>query len=187
MSGEEAYLARRRRWLAAVVLVVSRCGGSCWSAGAQSREKLVWRRKPFSSPCCRRGGKKEEEQCCSKRHRSSLFFIYIMYETTLFWRKRTISFKCGARTRQFPTYPSIIFVHFNCVLVNFGPRPHSWPRFSLWSLASDLCNLALNWSINFQFLQLGPCINSKQPLLFTRFFQIGPWFPFFTIKPLIGH
>jgi hypothetical protein len=45
---------------------------------------------------------------------------------------------------------------FNCIPANFGLRPYSWPRFSLWSLASDLCNWALNWLINFQFLQLGP-------------------------------
>jgi hypothetical protein len=29
---------------------------------------------------------------------------------------------------------------FNCIPANFGLRPYSWPRFSLWSLASDLCN-----------------------------------------------
>jgi hypothetical protein len=25
-----------------------------------------------------------------------------MYETASFWRKRAVSFKCGARTRQIP-------------------------------------------------------------------------------------
>jgi hypothetical protein len=48
---------------------------------------------------------------------------------------------------------------FNCIPAEFEPRPYIWPRFSLWSLASELCNWALNWSINFQFLQLGPWIN----------------------------
>jgi hypothetical protein len=28
-------------------------------------------------------------------------------------------------------------------------RPWSWPPFSLWSLVLNLCNLTLNWSINF--------------------------------------
>jgi hypothetical protein len=41
----------------------------------------------------------------------------------------------------------------------FGLRPHSWPCVSLRSLVSDLCNLTLNWSTNFQFLQFSPWFN----------------------------
>ena len=97
------------------------------------------------------------------------FFIYI-YETTSFWVKRAVSFKW----LNFKSVPQI------------GPRPSCWPPFSLWSLASDLCNCAPNWSINFQFLQLNPWNKSKQPPLSLRLLQIGPWFRIFTIKSLIG-
>jgi hypothetical protein len=54
-----------------------------------------------------------------------------MYETASFWRKRAVSFKCGAKTRQISNQPSIIFSFFNCIPVNFGLRPSCWPRFSL--------------------------------------------------------
>ena len=82
----------------------------------------------FSSfPLHVRGGKKKKgEQCRSKRHRSALLFFsffFLMYETKSFWIKRAVSFKRGARMRQVPTQPSIIFVYFNCILFNFGPCP----------------------------------------------------------------
>jgi hypothetical protein len=32
-----------------------------------------------------------------------------MYETASFWRKRAVSFECGARTHQIPNQPLIIF------------------------------------------------------------------------------
>jgi len=32
-----------------------------------------------------------------------------MHETASFWRKRAVSFKCGAKTRQISTQPSILF------------------------------------------------------------------------------
>jgi hypothetical protein len=41
---------------------------------------------------------------------------------------------------KFQLSPQSPFFFFNCIPANFGLRPYIWPRFSLWSLASDLCN-----------------------------------------------
>ena len=111
-----------------------------WSAivsgrwAESGRQKFKLKQPFFLLPRCMFGGKKKDEQCRSKRHRSALSFFsffFLMYETASFWRKRVVSFKCGARTRQISNHPSIIFFFFNCILVNFGLRPSCWPRFSL--------------------------------------------------------
>jgi hypothetical protein len=46
-----------------------------------------------------------------------------MYETALFWRKRAVSFECGARTRQIPNQPLIIFFPSIASLPNSNPVP----------------------------------------------------------------
>jgi hypothetical protein len=63
-----------------------------------------------------------------------------MYETASFWRKRAVSFECGAKTRQIPNQPLIIFFLFNCIPVNFGLRPSIYAPLSIWSLVSDSFN-----------------------------------------------
>jgi hypothetical protein len=88
-------------------------------------------------------GKEKGEQCRSKRHCSALFFF--KYETASFRIKHVVSFKKkGAKTRQFPNQPLIIFCLFQLHPFQFHSHPHFWPPFPLWSLVSDLCNLTLN-------------------------------------------
>ena len=126
-----------------------------WSCGAsvgarrERREGL----KMFSSLVATHSGGRRKMNSVVQNDTVLVFYIYIyIYETTSFWIKHAVSFKWA----KLQISPPSFLVHFNCIPAKFGPRPHSWPRFSLWSLASDLCNLALNWLINFQFLQLGP-------------------------------
>jgi hypothetical protein len=66
-----------------------------------------------------------------------------------FRTKRVVSFKYSANTSTFKSVLNLSFVHFNCIPANFNRHPYSWPPFPLSSLVSDLCNLTLNWSINF--------------------------------------
>ena len=104
-----------------------------WAPGERGK-KIQIKASFFFLPRCMFGGKKKDEQCRSKRHRSALFFFsffFCIYETASFWRKRAVSFKYGARTRQIPNQPLNHLFSFNCIPANFGLRPSCWPRFSL--------------------------------------------------------
>ena len=103
----------------------------------QKKEKKY---KLFLLPRCNVRGEEDSEQCRSKQHRSVSFFFFFMHETASFWTKRAVSLKQGANTRQTSNQPSIIFNSFQLYPCQFGPRPSCWPRFSLWSLASDFHN-----------------------------------------------
>jgi hypothetical protein len=46
-----------------------------------------------------------------------------MYETASFWRKRAVSFKCGARMRQIPNQPLIIFFFLQLHPCQFRSSP----------------------------------------------------------------
>jgi hypothetical protein len=75
---------------------------------------------------------------------------------------------------------------FNFTHEEFQFKPQISAHFSLWSLVLDLCNLTLNWLINFQFLQFDPWFVNSIPL-YTRLFKFDPWFWISSIKSLIGH
>ena len=122
-------------FLASARWVVGHCVRSVGSRRESGRQKNSNKSFPFSFfPAACSGGKKKDEQCRSKRHRSALSFFsffFLMYETASYWRKRAVSFKCGARTRQIPNQPLNHLFSFNCIPANFGLRPSCWPRFSL--------------------------------------------------------
>jgi hypothetical protein len=87
---------------------LARCGslGLGKACGRREGRSKIKEKQTFSFfPYCNVWGKKKEEQCRSKRHRSFFF----NYETASFWRKRAVSFKSGARTRQVSNQPLIIF------------------------------------------------------------------------------
>ena len=150
------------------------------------RERGTERLNKISSHAARSGGKKKGKQCHSKRHRLvSLFFFFFLNvwnDVVLEKTRRFIQMWRQKRANVQISLP-IIFVPFNCIPANFDPRPHSWPCFPRWSLASDLRNLALNWSINSQFLQLGPSINSKQLPYLCAFSKLVHGFGFSQLNP----
>ena len=92
----------------------------------------------------------------------ALFFLTV-HETAPFWTKRAISFK-RKRRQNMSEYKSVLNLWFvqsspqlqfwfkiNAIapLPKIQQRPYSWPPFSLWSFVLILCNLTLNWAINF--------------------------------------
>jgi hypothetical protein len=86
------------------------------------------------------GGKKKDEQCRSKRHRSFFFFFIKCMKRRRFGENAPFHLNVAPERANFQISPQSSFVHFNCIPAKISPRPYSWPRFSLWSLASDLCN-----------------------------------------------
>jgi len=105
----------------------------CPVGGLQAREwpaEIQIKAKLFSSSPLRDRGKKMNSVVQNDTVLLS-FFFFLMYETASFWRKRAVLFECGARTRQIPNQPLIIFFFFNYIPANFGLRPSCWPRFSL--------------------------------------------------------
>jgi hypothetical protein len=91
-----------------------------------------------------------------------------------------------------------LLILFNFTHEELQFKPQISVRFSLWSLVLDLCNLTLNWSINFQFLQFDPWFGQFQSLYlrafsnlvlgFGFFNQVPNWpskFNIYAIKPLI--
>ena len=127
-------------FLAGARWVVDHCVRSMGSRRERARPKLKKKASFPSSPLHVRG----EEERGTVSFKTTPFcsspFFFNIYETALFWRKRAVSFKYGARMRQCSHQPSIIFFVFNCIPAEFEPRPYIWPRFSLWSLASDSFN-----------------------------------------------
>jgi len=128
-----------------------------WARGERGPGKIQTK-APFSffPAAMFGGGEKKEEQCHSKRHRSALFFLIKCMKRRRFGENAPFHLNVAPARANFQISPQSSFVHFNCIPAKISSRPYSWPRVSLWSLASDLCNWALNWLINFQFLQLGP-------------------------------
>ena len=53
----------------------------------------------------------------------SLSFFFLKYETASFWRKRAVSFKCGARTRQCSDRPPNYFCSFQLRPCQFRSLP----------------------------------------------------------------
>ena len=106
--------------------------------------------KPSSSPifCTSRGRRKATVPFKTAPFWAFSLFFLTVYETTLFWTKRTVSFKWKAgRMCQSSHWSSIcdlfnrvLNCNFNCknqfnyIPVKFKQRPWSWPPFSLWSL-----------------------------------------------------
>jgi len=87
----------------------------CLVGGLQAREgPAKFKQKPLFSffPAAMFGGEEERGTVSFKTTPFCSFFFDKMHETTSFWRKRAVSFKCGARTRQFSNQPSIIFCSF---------------------------------------------------------------------------
>ena len=110
----------------------------CSVGGLQAREgpEKIQTKAPFSLlPRCNVWGGRRKRNSVVQNDTVLLLlffsFFFWMYETASFWRKRAVSFKCGARMRQIPNQPLIIFFSFNCIPANFGLRPSCWPRFSL--------------------------------------------------------
>ena len=122
-------------FLAGARWVVGHCVRSVGSRRERGAGKNFKKKAPFfpSSPLHVRGGRRKMNSVV-QNDTVLLFlflFLFLMYETASFWRKRAVSFECGARTRQIPKQPLIIFFFFNCIPANFGLRPSCWPRFSL--------------------------------------------------------
>jgi len=111
--------------------VVGHCVRSVGSR--REREEKFKQKQPFSFfPAAWSGGRRKRNSVVQNDTvLLFLFFFFWMYETASFWRKRAVSFKCGARTRQIPNQPLIIFFSFNCIPANFGLHPSCWPCFSL--------------------------------------------------------
>jgi hypothetical protein len=75
---------------------------------------------------------------------------------------------------------------FNCNFDfknQFNRRLWTSSYFSIWSLVSDLCNLTLNWSTNFQFLQFSPWFDQFQALYLRVFSSLVHGFRFLQLSP----
>ena len=82
-----------------------------WAPGERGPDEIQTK-APFSFfPAAMFGGE-EERGTVSFKTTPFCFFFFLMYETASFWRKRAVSFICGARTRQCSNQPSIIFCSF---------------------------------------------------------------------------
>jgi len=88
----------------------------CSVGGLQAREgPEKFKQKPLfpSSPLQCSGGRRKRNSVLQNDTVLLFFFFFDkMHETASFWRKRAVSFKCGASTRQFSNQPSIIFCSF---------------------------------------------------------------------------
>jgi hypothetical protein len=132
----------QRAWLA-------RCGSLGFLARhVVKREAAHVKKKnpPFCFlPLLHVHGRKKEEQCRSKRHRSDLllllFFFFFGMKRRRFRQNAPFHLSPARRQNASICKAALNYLlSFNCIPANFGLRPYSWPRFSLWSLASDLCN-----------------------------------------------
>ena len=117
----------------------------CPVGGLQAREwpaKIQIKATLFpSSPLRDRG--EEDEQCRSKRHRSALSFSFFFLECMKrrrFGENAPFHLNVAPKRAKFQISPQSSFCFFNCIPAEFEPRPDIWPRFSLWSLAFELCN-----------------------------------------------
>ena len=125
--------------------------------------------------CCKKR-KKGEEICRGWRWWQSRWLIRLL------WRSRLVDMEVdrpvvvvvgnkapNAFGRWPPNQPSICDLFLSTPLIGFKLlilfnftheelqfKPQISTHFSLWYLVLDLCNLTLNWSINFQFLQFDP-------------------------------
>ena len=113
--------------------------------------------------------------CTSRGRRKSAvlfkttpFWDFFFYEQCMkrrpFFTKHAISFKRKRRQKNMSEYKSVLNLWFvqsspqlqfwfknqcNCIPAKSKHRPWGWLPFSLWSLVLNLCNLTLNWAINF--------------------------------------
>jgi len=113
-----------------------------WAPGERGPGKIQTK-APFSFfPAAMFGGEKKEEQCPSKRHRSALFFFFLIkcMKRRRFGENAPFHLNVAPARANFQISPQSSFVHFNCIPAKISSCPYSWPRVSLWSLASDLCN-----------------------------------------------
>ena len=116
--------------------------GSCQRTRGESGTGCL---NKLSSHATRSGGRRRGNSAVQNGTvRSFFFFFFLCMKRRRFGENALFHLKMAPECAKFQISPQLSFVSFNCVPANFGPRLHSWPHFSLWSLASDLCNLALN-------------------------------------------
>jgi hypothetical protein len=76
-----------------------------------------------------------------------------------------------------------LLILFNFTHEELQFKPQILAHFPLWSLISELCNLTLNWSINFQFLQFDPWFDQFQSLYLRVFSNLILDFGFLQSSP----
>jgi hypothetical protein len=70
----------------------------------------------------------------------SFFFLIKCMKRRRFGENAPFHLNVAPARANFQISPQSFFVHFNCIPTKISPRPYSWPRVSLWSLASDFFN-----------------------------------------------
>jgi hypothetical protein len=142
-QGNAGRLASGRRWQGVLPLISHHQGlgfrDFCRARGSQELMKKE-EENCLPSPAAR-PGEGERRTVSLKTTLFCLFFFYMK-------RRRFIQntpFNLNvAPSNVFQISPQSSFAYFNRIPFNFRLRPYSWPRFSLQSLASDLCNWTLN-------------------------------------------
>jgi len=142
-------------------------------------------RKLSTFPCCTSGGRRKKNSVAQNDTVLPCFFLFL-HETTSFYTKRAVSFKCGASKFFFKSVLNY-FLFISIASLSISSPPSYLAAFStlvlgLWFMQFDpqLINKLLISSI-------WPLILLITAPIFTRLFQFGPWFRIFLIKSLIGH
>jgi hypothetical protein len=68
------------------------------------------------------------------------FFFFECMKRRRFGENAPFHLNVAPKRAKIQISPQSSFFVFNCIPAEFEPRPYIWPRFSLWSLASELCN-----------------------------------------------
>jgi len=112
-----------------------------WAQGERGTSKIK-QNFFFLLPRCMFGGKEERGTVPFKTKPFSpfCFFLIKCMKRRRFGENAPFHLNVAPERANFQISPQSSFVHFNYIPAKFSPRPYSWPRFSLRSLASDLCN-----------------------------------------------
>ena len=122
-----------------------------WSQGVErrvmAREERGGDKNPgFPLPYCACRGKKKGNSAVQNGTVWSLFFFFFFkcMKRRCFGENASFHSNVAPETSQCSHQSPNYFCSFQLRPCQFRSRPHSWPRFPLWFLASYLCNLALN-------------------------------------------
>ena len=142
--GSPGFLAGARRVVGQCLRsAVQRRGASGWWPRGEKGPAKFKRKLLFpSSPLHVRGEEERGTVSFKTTPFCSFFFFFFIQcmKRRRFGENAPFHLNVVPERANFQISPQSSFVHFNCTPAKISPRPYSWPRFSLWSLASDLCN-----------------------------------------------